>query len=117
MSLMVSMSRLSYWTTTRPGIVARSRGAMSMSGDPGHEHAADVDRQVAREAVDAGAQLQPAVPGREVRDRAARPGRDRVELDATHAGGEDAALRAALRGVAAAAVGVAAGDVPAVAAA
>ena len=33
MSLMVSMSRLSYWTTTRPGIVACSSGAMSMSGD------------------------------------------------------------------------------------
>ena len=32
MSLIVSMSRLSYWTTTRPGMVARSSGAMSMSG-------------------------------------------------------------------------------------
>ena len=32
MSLIVSTSRLSYWTTTRSGIVARSSGAMSMSG-------------------------------------------------------------------------------------
>ena len=32
MSLIVSTSRLSYWTTTRPGIVARSSGAMSISG-------------------------------------------------------------------------------------
>ena len=32
MSFIVSTSRLSYWTTTRPGIVARSSGAMSMSG-------------------------------------------------------------------------------------
>ena len=31
-SLSVSTSRLSYWTTTRPGIVARSSGAMSTSG-------------------------------------------------------------------------------------
>ena len=31
-SLIVSMSRLSYWTTTRPGMVARSSGAMSISG-------------------------------------------------------------------------------------
>ena len=31
-SLIVSTSRLSYWTTTRPGIVARSSGAMSTSG-------------------------------------------------------------------------------------
>ena len=31
-SLIVSTSRLSYWTTTRSGIVARSSGAMSMSG-------------------------------------------------------------------------------------
>ncbi len=32
MSLIVSTSRLSYWTTTRSFIVARSSGAMSMSG-------------------------------------------------------------------------------------
>ncbi len=32
MSFRVSTSRLSYWVTTRPGIVARSRGAMSMRG-------------------------------------------------------------------------------------
>ena len=32
MSLIVSTSRLSNWTTTRPGIVARSSGAMSISG-------------------------------------------------------------------------------------
>ena len=32
MSLSVSTSRLSNWTTTRSGIVARSSGAMSMSG-------------------------------------------------------------------------------------
>ena len=31
-SLSVSTSRLSNWTTTRSGIVARSSGAMSMSG-------------------------------------------------------------------------------------
>ncbi len=31
-SFIVSTSRLSYWTTTRSGIVARSMGAMSMSG-------------------------------------------------------------------------------------
>jgi len=31
-SLIVSTSRLSNWTTTRPGIVARSSGAMSISG-------------------------------------------------------------------------------------
>ena len=31
-SFIVSTSRLSYWTTTRSGIVARSIGAMSMSG-------------------------------------------------------------------------------------
>ncbi|KRT62510.1 MAG: hypothetical protein XU10_C0026G0023 [Chloroflexi bacterium CSP1-4] len=32
MSFIDSMSRLSYWTTTRPGIEARSSGAMSTSG-------------------------------------------------------------------------------------
>ncbi len=32
-SFIASTSRLSYWTTTRPGIVARSTGAMSMSGE------------------------------------------------------------------------------------
>ena len=31
-SLRVSTSRLSNWTTTRPGMVARSSGAMSISG-------------------------------------------------------------------------------------
>ena len=31
-SLSVSTSRLSNWTTTRSGIVARSSGAMSISG-------------------------------------------------------------------------------------
>ena len=89
MSLIVSTSRLSYWTTTRPGMVARSSGAMSTSGAGGDEHAADMDRQVARQAVDAGAQLQPALPRREPDGGAARSRGDGVELDAAHARRDD----------------------------
>ena len=57
-----------------------------------HEHAADVDGEVARAAVDAGAQLQPALPGREAQRGAAPAWRQRVELEATHAGDEEAPL-------------------------
>ena len=64
MSLSVSTSRLSNWTTTRPGIVARSSGAMSMSGAAVTSIPPVWMREVAREAVDPGAQLQPALPGR-----------------------------------------------------
>ena len=62
MSLSVSTSRLSNWTTTRSGIVARSSGAMSMSGAAVTSMPPQWMREVAREAVDPGAELQPALP-------------------------------------------------------
>ena len=57
-----STSRLSNWTTTRSCIVARSIGAMSMSGAAVTSIPPEWMRQVAREAVDPGAELEPALP-------------------------------------------------------
>ena len=71
-SLIVSTSRLSYWTTTRSGHRGPLEGGDVDERGGGHEHAARVDREVAREAVDAGAQLEPALPVREAGD-APRP--------------------------------------------
>ena len=65
---------------------------------PRHEHAADVDRQVPRAAVDAGTQLQPAVPRREAQRGATPARRQGVELDAAQAGGEEATLGRGLAG-------------------
>ena len=61
-SFMVSTSRLSNWTTTRFSIVARSMGAMSMRGAAVTSMPPEWIDEVAREAVDAGAQLEPALP-------------------------------------------------------
>ena len=57
-----------------------------------HQHAADMDGEVSRSAVDAGTQLQPAVPRRETDGRAATTRWQRVELDGADAAGVDAAL-------------------------
>ena len=52
-----------------------------------------MDREVPRPAVDAGAQLQPAIPRREPQGGAPTPRWQRVQLDGAHAGGHDATLR------------------------
>ena len=93
MSLSVSTSRLSNWTTTRSGIVARSIGAMSMSGAAVTSIPPAVDRQVAREAVDARAELEPALPVAEADRRAAAGLRRRLRLDAGDASSSSAGRR------------------------
>ncbi len=50
----------------------------------GHEHPARVDREVAREAVDPGAELEPALPVGEADGRAAAGLRRRLRLDPCH---------------------------------
>ncbi len=58
-----------------------------MSGRGRHEHPAGVDRQVAREAVDPGAQLQPALPGRHPDGAPAARRRRQLRGEARHGRG------------------------------
>ena len=73
MSLSVSTSRLSNWTTTRSGHRRPLERRDVDERRRGHEHPARVDAQVAREAIDAGAELEPALPVGQA-DRAAAAG-------------------------------------------